>query len=357
MRNGRKRRERNSGPVICLAAVLSLFIASASSAAEAESNPGKIAKSLPAATETAPETATDLLPVFRQPAPVSVDDLRLIEEKVVELTERVRECTVSLQIGRAQGSGVIVSPDGYILTAGHVSGKPGKFATIILPNGDRIPGRTLGINDTLDAGLVKITTSRTDWPHAPMGDTGQVEVGDWCLVMGHPGGYDETRGVVARLGRIVFGSNRIMQTDCELVGGDSGGPVFDMNGQVIGINSRIQRNLNHNFHTPIKAFHDGWDRLKEGEQFKVHSGALLGISGEDEDGGVRLTRIYPDEPAERAGLKVGDLLITFQSRRVRSLEQLIERVGEELPGGRVTVGVIRDGESLEFRVRLGVRWD
>ncbi|MFG0332682.1 MAG: S1C family serine protease [Maioricimonas sp. JB049] len=353
MRNGRKRSRRTTGPVVCLAAVVQLAVSSFSLAAEAEATPGKIEKSLPTVTETAP----DLLPVFRRPAPVTIADLRAIEDRVVELTERVKEYTVSLQIGRAQGTGVIVAPEGYILTAGHVSGKPGRFVTIILPNGERIPGRTLGINDTLDAGLVKITTSRTDWPHAPMGHSEEVKVGDWCLVMGHPGGYDETRGVVARLGRVAFSSNRIMQTDCELVGGDSGGPVFGMNGQIIGINSRIQRDLNHNFHTPIKAFHDSWDRLKEGEQFSVHSGALLGVSGENEDDGIRLTRVYPNEPAARAGLEVGDILITFQARRVRSLDELIERVGEELPGARVRVGVIRDGESLEFQMRLGVRWD
>src|SRR5690606_31606129 len=135
--------------------------------------------------------------------------------------------------------------------------------------------------------------------------------GDWCLVTGHPGGYQPGRPPVVRLGRVVAITDRLIQTDCELVGGDSGGPVFDMRGQVIGINSRIGEETSLNLHVPVSIYSDNWQRLIASETFGERIRAFLGVSGETGDDGVRLTKIWENQPAESAGIQVGDVLLNF----------------------------------------------
>lgn len=310
------------------------------------------------ATEPAVESpSSESLPeAFSKPAPEGVEDLRAIESHVRTLIQKLRDCTVGVQIGPAQGSGVIVTADGYILTAAHVSGRPGRRAEIVMPDGRRVAATTLGRDDTVDAGLMKID-EEGDWPHTGMAEADSVHTGDWCLATGHPGGFHEGRDPVFRLGRVIFASRRVIQTDCELVGGDSGGPLFDMHGRVIGINSRIGEETELNFHVPIDAFESNWDRLAAGESFRSHSGALLGVSGRPHDLGLEITQVYEDEPAADAGVQVGDILVTFSSRKVRDIEQLTELVGRQPPGREVTLQLMRDGESIELKVKLGFRWD
>lgn len=309
----------------------------------------------PPATE-AVRIEADLPPAFSKQAPEGLDDLRAIEEHVASLIEKLKRCTVGVRIGRAQGSGVIVSDDGYVLSAAHVSGTPGQRVEFILHDGRKVSGKSLGRNQTLDAGLMKIDRDSESWPHTEMA-AGTPRSGDWSLVTGHPGGYQEGRAPVFRLGRVVFANKRVLQTDCELVGGDSGGPLFDMHGKVIGINSRIGQNTNLNFHVPIGAFTDDWERLVAAETFNSHSGALVGITGKPHELGLEITKVYPGEPAHEAGVKSGDILVTFDRRKVKSMERLIEIVGQLQPGRRVRIGVLRGTETLEITVRLGQRED
>jgi serine protease Do len=252
---------------------------------------------------------------------------------------------------------VIVSADGYVLTAAHVSGRPGSDVELILPNGDVVDGKSLGCDRTLDAGLIKMQKRSEPWPYVTMADPKGIDAGDWCLVTGHPGGYQKGRLPVLRLGRVIFSSRRFLQTDCELVGGDSGGPVFNMHGQVIGINSRIGEETDLNFHAPIVAFVDQWDRLAAGESFRSHSGALLGVSGKPADAGLEITEVYPGEPAEEAGVKVGDILVTLDGQEVKDIDQLYNLVGRHPPGRRVRLQLVRDGEAIDLTVKLGFRWD
>jgi serine protease Do len=296
--------------------------------------------------------------VFAKTAPAGVDDLRRMEQHVQRLSERAIDCTVSVHVGGAQGSGVIVTPDGYVLTCAHVIGRPGRRCSIIFPDGTRRGGETLGLNTMLDAGLVKITDTREGgWPYAAMATRESIKVGDWCVATGHPGGFLEDRRPVLRLGRVIFSGKRILQSDCELVGGDSGGPLFDMRGRVIAVNSRIQDSTSANYHVPISAYSDDWERLIGGEEFQTHSGAFLGMGGEPVDEGLKVTKVYEGEAADFAGLKVGDIITTFESRRVRELAALTELVGRENPGAVVRLEILREGEPMTLRVRLGMRWD
>ena len=138
-------------------------------------------------------------------------------------------------------------------------------------------GKTLGGNGTIDSGLAKIT-EEGQWPFVEMGVASDMKKGDWCLVTGHPGGFKPGRPPVVRLGRILEINDttaaKYIRTDCTLVGGDSGGPLFDMHGQVVGIHSRIGAAITYNIHVPIDAYTATWDRLSAGE---VWGSPFLGV--------------------------------------------------------------------------------
>ena len=287
--------------------------------------------------------------------PESLDDLRAIEEQVKKVAQVAVPATVGVRVGSAQGSGVIVSEDGLILTAAHVSGEAGRAVLITLPDGRTVRGRSLGLNAELDAGMMKINDPGP-WPHVAVAEPDSLEIGDWCVAIGHPGGYQDGRDAPVRLGRIVAFRSSVVQTDCTLVGGDSGGPLFDMQGRVIGIHSRIGPSTAWNFHVPISVYRDGWDRMLAGKEWGgVGKGALLGVVGEDDERGCRITSAAPGLPAGEAGLQEGDIITHVDGRRIRSFEHLRSEIGEHEPGKTVSVRVLRDGERFTFTVELADR--
>ena len=320
-----------------------------------------VAISKPASPAALPE-------VFSKSAPESVAELKALEAHVQKLLPQLSAATVAVRIHEAHGSGVIVSGSGLIMTAGHVSGRPGREVEVTLPDGKKVYGRTLGRNSNLDSGLIQIEGSRTDWPYCDVVPRGpgesSLQLGDWVISMGHPGGYMEGRTAPVRLGRVIVLINRLIQTDCELVGGDSGGPLFNMQGQVIGINSRIGAPLDFNFHVPTRLYQKEWDKLTQSRDLDGtedldgdgSKGALLGLSGQPDTAGLKVTKVYADEPAAWAGIQVGDLLVTFDSQRISDMTQLIERVGDKLPGDEVHLELLRNGTKVELTVELDVKW-
>ncbi len=317
---------------------------------------------------------SDSLPdVFSKSVPESVNDLKAFESHLQQLLPRLNAATVALRIRDAHGSGVIVSASGLVMTAGHVSGRPGREVEITLTDGRRVFGRTLGRNSNLDSGLIQIDGDRADWPFCPLvpqqAESPPVKLGDWCISMGHPGGYQAGRTAPVRLGRVVLLTNRLIQTDCELVGGDSGGPLFNMRGEVIGNNSRIGQPLEFNFHVPTRVYQEEWDALSRSEDIdwstdrdtarsvSTKHGALLGLSGKTDVAGLKVSKVYPDEPAAWAGIQVDDILVTFDAQRVTDMTQLKDLVREQLPGDEVRVELLRAGQKVELMVELDVTWD
>jgi serine protease Do len=190
-----------------------------------------------------------------------------LEIQIKAVVHKVLPAVVGIQIGTNAGSGVIVSEDGIVMTAGHVVGKPGQQVTFFLADGKPVKGITLGMSASADAGLMKITDPGK-WPYAQMGNSESLKPGTWCLAVGHPLGYRPGRPPVVRVGRILQKSEGMIQTDCPLVGGDSGGPLLDLDGKVIGINSRIGLPTDINLHVPVNVFREMWDRMLKGESLE-----------------------------------------------------------------------------------------
>lgn len=284
-----------------------------------------------------------------------IGDLRAIQKHVQELTDQAKKCTVGVQVGPAWGSGVIISKDGYVLTAAHVAGRPNQRCTFTMADGREVEGTTLGLFKTLDAGLMKITAPG-DYPFAEIGDSNQLREGQWCIALGHPGGYQSERGLVLRLGRVLLIRKDAITTDCTLVGGDSGGPLFDMFGRVIGINSRISELLTANMHVPVNAFHDrnAWDRMLAGEVWGHPPGhePWLGVGGDPDAKDARIASIGERSPA-RNKLQPGDIVVAFDGKDIADFNALREAVSECEPNESVKLRVKRGSDTLDVRVRLG----
>lgn len=353
------------GCVLWLAAVLVL--------------PGVLLPGTPASAAEPPATTEELPAALRKTVPENLTDLRQIEQAVRRITDQIRAATVGVRLGNAHGSGVIIGNEGYVLTAAHVIGRPGRKVELRLNDGQRISGRSLGIHREIDAGLIQIDEPE-GLPSVPMGTMDSVKAGDWCIAVGHPGGFREDRTPVVRLGRVLLKRDHVIQTDCTLVGGDSGGPLFNLRGEVIGINSRIGRSTSWNFHVPVSAWKGkDWDRLAAGDIVepvpkagKVDNsrserddddeedsdgprGAVLGINGEDHEQGCRVTVVAPGYPAETAGLKVGDVITHLDGKEFEGFQTFAALIRAQRPGSRVRLTVLREGETLNLTATLRAR--
>ncbi|QDU10461.1 S1C family serine protease [Gimesia aquarii] len=310
-----------------------------------------------------PVVKTKLSEVFFKTVPDSLEDLQEIEKQVTSLTKASIHSTVSVRVGDAQGSGVIIdNKSGYILTAAHVIGLAQKNATIILHDGRTLKGKTMGLNRGMDAGLIKLVdedkTKISKLPVVKMGDNSKVEPGDWVIATGHPNGYQAGRPPVVRLGRIVSQKKHLIQTDCTLIGGDSGGPLFNMSGDVIGIHSRIGPSTSWNFHIPASAFQNDWEKLVSGDMWgakPLGQNAVLGVNGVNTDQGCKVVGVTRGFPAQIAGIKENDVIIQLNNQRITGIEQLAEVVQRYKPGQTIQIKLIRDKKTMTFEVQLAAR--
>ena len=163
-------------------------------------------------------------------APKDLAGLKAMETQIKAVVAKVVPAVVGIRIGSASGSGVIVSEDGIVMTAGHVVGKPGQPVVFIFADGKTAKGTTLGMFAAADAGLMKITDPGK-WPFVALGQSDSIKPGMWCVAIGHPLGYQPGRPPVVRVGRVLQKNDDLIQTDCPLVGGDSGGPLLDLDGK------------------------------------------------------------------------------------------------------------------------------
>lgn len=292
---------------------------------------------------------------FDKPVPQSVQDLRVIQERVKKVVAKVTPATVGIRWGNSAGSGVVVSKDGYVLTAGHISGEPDRTVTVIFPDGKRVKAKTLGSKRDIDSGMLQIT-EKGDWPFVEMGNSAKLKKGDWCLALGHPDGFKPGRSPVLRLGRVLNRSERVVRTDCALVGGDSGGPLFDLDGKVIGIHSRIGSGLTFNIHVPVDTYRTTWDRLVKGEVWGGgFTGPYIGVHLNPDAKECQISEVEKGSPAEKAGLQADDIVLRCDKKKIADLEDLIALIRKHKPGDELPLEVRRGTEVINLKVVVGKR--
>ena len=205
-------------------------------------------------------------------ATISPEFLKSTDEKIRNVVAIGLPAVVALEPGNARrrggiGSGVIVSEDGVVLTAAHVAADLGETATVIFPDGKRANAEVLGMNFFRDIAMLDIT-DEGEYPFVELGDSQSMTQNDFCVAMGHPRGYEQTRTPPVRFGRVMFnGNGKFIVTNATITGGDSGGPLLDLNGKLVGIHSNTGFHLSQNDHAPVSAFLADWERLARGERF------------------------------------------------------------------------------------------
>lgn len=296
-------------------------------------------------------------------APESRKDLETLQKAVGEALPKARAATVCIEIKDGSGTGVIVSEDGLVLTAAHVATGVKKEVTVILEDGTRLKAKTLGLVADKDAAMVQIL-EKGIYPFVEIDRAETTKLGDWVFALGHSGGFDKERGSVVRLGRLVRTANGTFQSDCMLIGGDSGGPLFDLSGKLVGIHSRVGQQLQVNMHVPMTEFVSNWEGMAKGEfigegpyaEKPVKGNGFLGLATEAKpEGGLRVTKVGSKSPAEVAGIKEGDTLLKLNGTGLEKREQMQELLKELSAGDEITLDVEHAGKSKTLTLELGAR--
>ena len=292
-----------------------------------------------------------------------IADLANLETKVESVSKKVMPATVALLAEKtgSSGSGVITTADGLILTAAHVV-QGAEELEVVFPNGEQVMGKVLGANYSKDIAMVQIA-GKGPWPFAEMGASKPLVAGDWVVALGHSAGFDAGRTPPVRFGRVVSkGPGNFLTSDCTLIGGDSGGPLFDLDGKIVGINSSIGVSLTNNNHAGIDGFKDDWDRIRAGEAWGRLSmnplanpempvlGIVMGMPRGVK--GVPVDAVAPRSPSAAAGVRAGDVIQTFDGSPVRDGNKLLVMLAKRQPGDKVMLGILRDRKTLEVEVGL-----
>ncbi len=276
-------------------------------------------------------------------------ELLEVQRKVQAMLPQVSPALVALESGGEAASGIIVTPDGLILTAAHVVlahgtvPEVGRRMKVFFADGRRGMSTALGANTTADAGMLKLDGERKDWPFVALGRGGKTKVaaGDWCFALGHPGGLDQQRGPVLRVGKILKTTANSLQSDCVLMGGDSGGPLFNLNGDIIGIHSQIWEGRDQNVHVSLAPFFRHWEAMLGAQIISTWgqgNGGWLGIA--TRLGGAQkleVADVVADSPAARAGMRAGDTIVAADGREMTSREMFTEIIGTRSAGDHVVL--------------------
>lgn len=269
--------------------------------------------------------------------------------------------------GRSLGSGFIISKDGYILTNNHVVSEADE---IIVRLSDRreLVAKLVGSDKRSDVALIKVNAS--DLPVVKIGDSKKLKVGEWVLAIGSPFDFDHTvtAGIVSALGRNLPNENYVpfIQTDVAINPGNSGGPLFNLNGEVVGINSQIYSRtggfMGLSFTIPIDLAMGVVEQLKNGGHvsrgwlgvlIQDVSRELAQSFGMDKPEGALVSQVLPDSPAEKGKFKVGDVIVEFNGRNVPTSAALPPMVGVTPINKPVKVKVIREGKPQILTVTIG----
>jgi S1-C subfamily serine protease len=317
------------------------------------------------------------------PAVVKIDTERLVERQQFDptlldplLRDLLGEPGISPDRERGQGSGVIINDDGLVLTNAHVVERVDDVS-VTLADGTICDGQVLGTDSVTDLALVKIKES--NYSHfAPLGNSEDLEVGDWAIALGTPYGLEKTvtLGIVSSLHRDInslgFSDKRLdlIQTDAAINPGNSGGPLINSNGEVIGINTLVRSGpgAGLGFAIPINLAKSVSDQLlKNGEVIHPYLGVQLislnpKIAKEHnkdpnslvklpERNGALIQSVIPNSPAEKAGLRRGDLVIAAENISIKEPKALLDEVEKAQIGKVFLLNVLRNNKEIEIIIK------
>jgi len=274
------------------------------------------------------------------------------------------------------GTGFIISEDGYIITNNHVIENYDKI-DVTMSSGEVRKAELVGADRSIDLALLKIDTEGQKLPTLALGDSESLRVGEWVIAIGNPHDFDHTVtvGVVSGKERRVplpqtdFGVVSFIQTDAAINLGNSGGPLIDSRGNVIGINTAIRRQ-NYaegiGFALPINTARNVMEQLRDrGEVRRGWIGITMNDAGIDDtvrdyyglpdSNGVLVREVTSPGPAERAGVKVGDVIRSVGGHKIKDIPDMIGQIASRQPGDRVDVTVFRSGKMHDLKIKLGDR--
>ena len=269
---------------------------------------------------------------------------------------------------KSLGSGFVVDRDGYILTNNHVV-ESGDKIIVRLSNDKEFEAKLVGRDPKTDIAVIKIDAD-INLQIAPLGDSDQLEVGEWVLAIGNPFGLEHsvTSGIVSAKGRHIGAGpyDNFIQTDASINPGNSGGPLINLQGKVVGINtaifSRGGGNIGIGFAIPINLVKELLPQLKsKGKVTRGWLGVVIqGVTpaiaeslGMDEARGALVANVNRDAPAERGGIEIGDVIIEFNGQLVKESNDLPIIVARTSVGKEVSVIVLRDGKEVKLSVTIG----
>jgi len=266
---------------------------------------------------------------------------------------------------KSLGSGFIISSDGYILTNNHVISRATKIRVKLLYTGEVYDAEVVGSDPKTDVALLKIKASRK-LPTVALGDSDNIKVGDWVLAVGNPFGLNGTVtwGIISAKGRVIGQGpyDHFLQTDAAINPGNSGGPLVDMNGRVVGINTAIVASgQGIGFAVPINIAKKLIPQLKKGNIVRGWLGVLVQNVTPDmvkffklpDTSGAIVSQVVKGSPADRAGIKEGDVIVEYDGKKVNSATDLPYLVAFTTPGETVNIKIVRDGREIIKHVTIG----
>jgi len=299
-------------------------------------------------------------PAFALAQQSPLQQLTQIEASIQRVAKQNMDACVAIFDGSGIGSGVIVSPDGLVLTAGHVMSTDLPEYEVYLANGKSAMARRLGRNLDVDSGMIQLRGN--NWPHVKLGSSDAMKRGDWVVSLGHSGGFELGRKPPVRSGRLLEVKGHQLITDAVLIGGDSGGPLFNLDGELVGIHSSIGDAVSQNRHARIEEFEQDWDRLKGGESWgklpelvakEIPVGkAKLGVTLDLKADRAKINFVKRGSPAARIGLRPNDVVIQFDGEIITDGRHLIRAVQKHVPAETCFIKIDRQDEILNLEVRL-----
>ncbi len=311
-------------------------------------------------------TSTTVAGVQQGPAPI-VPEGSPLEDFFKDFLDRQDRGQRPRQ-SSALGSGFVISADGYIVTNNHVIDKADEIE-IEFFSGETLVAELIGTDPKTDIALLKVDAPE-DLPFVPFGDSDDIRVGEWVLAVGNPlgQGFSVSAGIVSQRGRELQGAyDDFIQTDAAINKGNSGGPLFNVQGEVIGVNTAILSpsggSIGIGFSMASNVVTQVVDQLQEfGETRRGWLGVRIQDVTEDVAEALELSSPrgalvtdVPDGPGKDSGIEAGDVIRTFDGREVENTRELVRIVGNTAVGKAVDVEIIRGGEAITIPVTLGRR--